>query len=46
MYPNAFGGVTVVSKKVFLDVNGYSNLYFGWGGEGIYRFDYFTHRLK
>ena len=27
------GGVLVVTKQQYLAVNGFSNLYWGWGGE-------------
>ncbi|XP_046548818.1 beta-1,4-galactosyltransferase 4-like [Haliotis rubra] len=27
------GGVMALSKDIYLDINGHSNLYFGWGGE-------------
>lgn len=29
------GGVTAYTKDQFLRMNGYSNLYYGWGGEGF-----------
>ncbi|XP_076074124.1 beta-1,4-N-acetylgalactosaminyltransferase bre-4-like isoform X2 [Mytilus galloprovincialis] len=32
-YDKIFGGVAAISKEDFLKVNGYSNRYFGWGGE-------------
>ncbi|XP_059138548.1 beta-1,4-galactosyltransferase 2-like isoform X2 [Physella acuta] len=32
-YPAYFGGVTGFSRGQYLQINGYSNLYFGWGGE-------------
>ncbi|XP_052810593.1 beta-1,4-N-acetylgalactosaminyltransferase bre-4-like isoform X3 [Mya arenaria] len=32
-YPQLFGGVTALSREHFRLVNGFSNLYFGWGGE-------------
>ena len=32
-YPRFFGGVTVFIPAQFKRVNGFSNLYFGWGGE-------------
>uniref|UniRef100_A0A8C6M7T7 Beta-1,4-galactosyltransferase n=1 Tax=Nothobranchius furzeri TaxID=105023 RepID=A0A8C6M7T7_NOTFU len=32
-YKQIFGGVTAFSKEQFLMVNGFSNTYWGWGGE-------------
>ncbi|TWW54376.1 Beta-1,4-galactosyltransferase 1, partial [Takifugu flavidus] len=32
-YNTIFGGVSSFSKQQFLTVNGYSNTYWGWGGE-------------
>jgi hypothetical protein len=32
-YPRYFGGVNIFSAKTFYMVNGYSNNYWGWGGE-------------
>lgn len=32
-YPGYFGGVTLLPKDKFEEVNGYSNEYWGWGGE-------------
>ncbi|KAF6728796.1 Beta-1,4-galactosyltransferase 4 [Oryzias melastigma] len=32
-YKGYFGGVTALSREQFLKVNGFSNTYWGWGGE-------------
>jgi hypothetical protein len=32
-YPTNFGGVTLFNKESFIKVNGFSNDYWGWGGE-------------
>jgi hypothetical protein len=32
-YEDIFGGVTSFSKQQFQHINGFSNLFFGWGGE-------------
>lgn len=32
-YPTIFGGVTAIRKEHFRKVNGYSNSFWGWGGE-------------
>ncbi|XP_075745834.1 beta-1,4-N-acetylgalactosaminyltransferase bre-4-like isoform X1 [Rhipicephalus microplus] len=32
-YGLMFGGVSALSKEIMLRVNGYSNIYWGWGGE-------------
>ena len=33
IYKNYFGGVTALSKEQFEDINGFSNSFYGWGGE-------------
>lgn len=32
-YSKYFGGVTALSREQFFKVNGFSNNYWGWGGE-------------
>ena len=32
-YVDIFGGVSALSKKHFKQVNGFSNQFWGWGGE-------------
>lgn len=32
-YKGYFGGVTALTKDQFFRVNGFSNTYWGWGGE-------------
>ena len=32
-YSTCFGGVSSISRKHWMQINGMSNLYFGWGGE-------------
>ncbi|KAH9519817.1 Zinc finger protein containing five transmembrane domains [Bulinus truncatus] len=33
MYQNIFGGASMLTKDMMDKVNGFSNVYFGWGGE-------------
>ena len=32
-YSEIFGGAIALTKEQFLDTNGFSNNYYGWGGE-------------
>jgi len=32
-YNTIFGGVTAMTKNQFITLNGFSNKFFGWGGE-------------
>ena len=32
-FENYFGGINAFTKDQFLNINGFSNLFFGWGGE-------------
>lgn len=41
LYPELFGGAVAVRSDQFVMVNGYSNWFFGWGGED----DNFSERL-
>ncbi len=33
LYPNIFGGIEAFRPEAFQNINGFSNLFFGWGGE-------------
>lgn len=49
IYPTFFGGVCAMTPEQFRKVNGYSNLFWGWGGEDddfYRRFDSFDHLLN
>lgn len=32
-YEDIFGGVSALTKEQFINVNGFSNEFWGWGGE-------------
>ena len=34
-YKHLVGGVLAISPELYTKVNGYSNSYYGWGGEGL-----------
>ncbi|CAG9130616.1 unnamed protein product [Plutella xylostella] len=42
LYQDIFGGVSAMTVEQFKNVNGFSNKYWGWGGED----DDMSHRLK
>ncbi|XP_062510045.1 beta-1,4-galactosyltransferase 1-like [Corticium candelabrum] len=33
LYSTLFGGITILTKEQYWKINGYSNKYWGWGGE-------------
>lgn len=41
-YPDYYGGVNIFNKEDFIKINGYSNDFWGWGGED----DDFLKRIK
>ncbi|CAG5124598.1 unnamed protein product [Candidula unifasciata] len=41
-YSDIYGGVSAVSKEQFENINGFSNMFFGWGGED----DDMSYRIK
>ncbi|KAF7213312.1 4-galactosyltransferase 2-like [Nothobranchius furzeri] len=45
-YKDIFGGVTALSKEQFLTVSGFSNTYWGWGGEDDDMYNRIMLRIK
>jgi len=41
-YLKYIGGVTTLSRKLYQDINGFANVFYGWGGED----DDFNHRIQ
>ena len=41
-YKRYFGGVSSIKPEHYIGMNGFSNIYFGWGGED----DDFRHRFE
>ncbi|CAF4131552.1 unnamed protein product, partial [Rotaria sordida] len=46
VYSTFFGGVTAFKTDDFLGTNGYSNVYWGWGGEDDDMYSRVVHKLK
>lgn len=42
VYPGYYGGVNIFNKEDFIKINGYSNEFWGWGGED----DDLLHRVR
>lgn len=41
-YPTLVGGIQAISKDHFIKINGYSNKFYGWGGEDDNLFERFV----
>ena len=50
-YDNYFGGVTAISSEQFEQINGFSNIFWGWGSEDddflerYYKYDHLLYRI-